>query len=66
MATTIVESEKGYGFALTRFAGGKERGRCYQIDVGASHVELTHFQMLQLVAAFITDHNKLACNPEQS
>jgi hypothetical protein len=59
MSTPIVEAEVGYGFLLTRFAG-PNRTTMYQIDVADKHVELSEWQMLQLVCSYALDHNKLA------
>ncbi len=34
MSTTLLDAES-YGFSLTRFGGGIDRGVCFQIDVKA-------------------------------
>lgn len=65
MSDIIVEASKGFGFQLTRFAGGEKRGRCYQIDVGTRNIDLTDWEMLQLVTAFIKDHNEQAIKANQ-
>lgn len=58
MSTEIIDAEKGYGFTLTRFAGGKERGRCYQITMSdGSSVQLTAWQMIQLFATLLVRAN---------
>ncbi len=57
MSTTLLDTES-YGFSLTRFAGGIDRGVCFQIDVIDEHVQLTRPQMVFLVAAFLTSKNE--------
>lgn len=52
MSINIIDEEKSFGFTLTRFCGGADRGRMYQINEGSSFVILSPWQMLQLVCAF--------------
>lgn len=58
MSVDIIDEEKNLGFTLTRFAGGVGRGTMYQINEGVRFVVLSPLQMIQLVSAFVTDHNR--------
>lgn len=60
MSTPLVTEADGYGFTLTRFAGGVQRGRCYQVNVGEHFIQLTAWEALQLVAAIVKDQNDIA------
>lgn len=57
MSTELIGPEKDYGFTLTKFAGGADRGLIFQIDEGGRFVQLSKWQMLQLVCAFVIDNN---------
>ncbi len=63
MSTTLLDAET-YGFSLTRFAGGIDRGVCFQIDVTDKNVQLTRPQMVFLLAAFLTSENERILNHE--
>lgn len=59
MSENIVDGDEGYAFILTRFCGPDGR-RMYQLNVGDKFVQLDDWQMLQLTAVFLSDHNREA------
>lgn len=61
MRVNIIDEEKNLGFTLTRFWDfwdGVDRGSMYQISEGSNFVNLSPWQMLQLVSAFVSDNNR--------
>jgi hypothetical protein len=60
MSTRLIDEENGFGFYLTRFYGGEEKGECYQItgpseNNSNGYVQLTREQAVQLTSALIRD-----------